>query len=342
VAEWVQAGDALLTSSYGPVPKSYGALRAVQACHSITVKDAVPPETRHLWKAALQQADVVLRDKATPVEEAYDVSHEMIEIMRRTPDQRERFFQTYEPVLAENWPGCMQVWLLKGEFQVSFAWDARGSGYANTVTDEGWKSFRDRLVQAEAALAEAWKIQPDERIALAMLRVELGQGQGKERMELWFQRAMTLNPCFYEACWHKLEYMHPKWYGSEKEYLAFGHQCVSSTNWSGRVPLILADAHDALAKWKENDPQQRQRYWTQIGVRKDVQSSYERFFEVNTDAVGWRHNYALSAYRCEQWEEFSRQTRLFAQTNYGYFGGQAEFDKMMALSEERKKTGAAQ
>lgn len=336
VPEWVKAGDALLASSYGPVPKFYGALRAVQACHSITVKDAVPPETRRFWKAALQQADAVLRDNTTPMEEAYDVAHELIEIMRRTPDQREKFYQTYEPVISENWPASMQVWLLKGEFHVSFAWDARGSGYANTVTDEGWKGFRERLDLAEAALEKAWKIQPDERIALAMLRVELGQGKGKDRMELWFQRAMGLNPCFYEACWHKLEYLHPKWHGSEAAYLAFGRQCASSTNWGGRVPLILADAHDGLTKWKEKDPQKRLSYWKQAGVWEDVRSSYERFFAVNPDAIGWRHNYALCAYRCEQWDEFRKQIQLFPATNHAYFGGQVEFDKMVKLAEERK------
>ena len=64
-------------------------------------------------------------------------------------------------------------------------------------------------------------------------------------MELWFDRAMELDPNDYDACYYKLYYLEPKWYGSVKDMLDFGRECVDSKVWGGRVPLVLTDAHYA-------------------------------------------------------------------------------------------------
>ena len=50
--------------------------------------------------------------------------------------------------------------LLEGRFAVDDAWAARGGGWANTVTDEGWKVFRQRLADAEQALNRSWELDP--------------------------------------------------------------------------------------------------------------------------------------------------------------------------------------
>ena len=45
--------------------------------------------------------------------------------------------------------------LLAGFRSVDFAWEARGNGLANTVTPEGWKLFRERLVLARQQAVNA-------------------------------------------------------------------------------------------------------------------------------------------------------------------------------------------
>jgi hypothetical protein len=72
-----------------------------------------------------------------------------------------------------------------------------------------------------------------------MITVELGQGRGRPRMEQWFQRAMSLSPNYYEACYAKLHYLQPKWFGSNEDMLEFAGECVNSSKWGGHVPLIL-------------------------------------------------------------------------------------------------------
>jgi hypothetical protein len=43
----------------------------------------------------------------------------------------------------------------EAEYWMSYAWDARGSGAASSVTDEGWKLYGERLQKVAATLAES-------------------------------------------------------------------------------------------------------------------------------------------------------------------------------------------
>jgi len=170
------------------------------------------------------------------------------------------FYDALEPVIFKNWPSESSVYLLKGTFCTDYAWQGRGGAFADKVTDQGWGLFEERLAEAEKALAKAWELNPrDARTARAMITVELGQGKGRDRMEMWFKRATDLNPNYYDAFHAKLYYLEPKWFGSPEDMLAFGRECVASKKWGGRVPLILRDAHEVLAKLEKKD--QRADYW---------------------------------------------------------------------------------
>ena len=47
-----------------------------------------------------------------------------------------------------QYPQSITVYTTLAATYVNYAWQARGNGYANTVTDEGWQLFRDRIHQA--------------------------------------------------------------------------------------------------------------------------------------------------------------------------------------------------
>jgi len=57
-------------------------------------------------------------------------------------------------LLEEQYPDSIYPSLLKSQFWIEFAWDARGNGYASSVSQEGWKLFRERLTKAEKILIE--------------------------------------------------------------------------------------------------------------------------------------------------------------------------------------------
>ncbi|MGD0462934.1 MAG: hypothetical protein ABSB74_10645, partial [Tepidisphaeraceae bacterium] len=133
---------------------------------------------------------------------------------------------------------------VQGKFNTEYAWDARGGGWADSVTQQGWQLFGQRLAKAADALEQAWKLDPtNSDTAASMIDVELGQGQGRDRMELWFSRAMQADPDNYWACSQKLYYLEPKWYGSNEEMLKFGRECLAGGNWDAGIPYILVEAH---------------------------------------------------------------------------------------------------
>jgi hypothetical protein len=169
-----------------------------------------------------------------------------------------------------------------------------------------------------------------------MMRLELAQGRGRMVMEKWFKRAMALSPNFYDAAWLMAYYLEPRWYGTDEDTLAFGRTCVASTNWGGQVPVVLANTHRSLAAYygRAESPE----YWQRPSVWKDVSSSYDKFFRVNPNAVGWHHNYAKDAFLCGHYDVFLGQTRMFTTgTNFAFFGGEIQFREMVAKATAAQK-----
>ena len=81
------------------------------------------------------------------------------------------------------------VLLFRGHSEIAKAWEARGSGWAHTVSSEGWKEFSDHLALARAALERAWELRPDLPIAAAFLVTVSGGDAGDAEMDKWFGRA---------------------------------------------------------------------------------------------------------------------------------------------------------
>ena len=323
-------------SSYPPIRKFYAAFRAVnQFTWANNYPRQLPPEIADLNRQINDNMGVLIEDQTLPDEEIYDVCHEFLEMWKGDKDAYQTYYKRTETSLFQNWPNASTSWLLKGEAYLQMAWLARGGGYADKVAPEGWKLFTENLATAETALKKAWEINPrDERVPTIMIRVDEGQQKNRDDMELWFDRAMALNPNNYEACKNKLHYLYPQWYGSRTEMIAFGKQCVASTNWGGFVPLVLVDAHTDYNLFSQASEEEKQTYWKQPEIWPDLMAAYERFFELNPDAFGYYHNYLWYAYKCQQWAKVNELLPKLGPVNYSYFGGQDEFDKIVRLAKE--------
>ncbi len=80
------------------------------------------------------------------------------------------------------------------------------------------------------------------------------------------------------------------------------------------------------------DESERADYWKRPEVWPDIQAAFENFFQLNPDATSWYHNYAWYAYRCEQWDKLNELLPKLGPVNYAYFGGEAEFNRMVQLA----------
>jgi len=334
--------DDMQHSSYPNIRKFYAALRtAEQLKFAAGNIRETPPEVHQYRHLAVTNLINALDEKQMPAGEAYDACRDMLAALKQNESQYKDCYSRIQKSFILKRPDESDSWLLEGLAQIDLAWFARGSGYANTVTDDQWKAFRADLASAAESLNKAWKLNPkDPRIPIEMMTVDLGQGQGRDQMELWFGRAMELDPNNYDACSSKLYYLEPKWYGSAADMLDFGRECVASPNWGGRVPLILVDAHYNICN-EYADPSERTNYWKQPQVWADIKSAYDKFFELNPAAVGYYYAYALYAYRAEQWDVFNGLIQKLEPVNYAYFGGQDEFNKMVLAAKENAAMPAA-
>ncbi|MCC6234961.1 MAG: DUF4034 domain-containing protein [Verrucomicrobiales bacterium] len=331
------AAEALAASEYPGIRKFYAWLRAAQAWKAAhgSVKGAggvYGPMRREAFRAltgVLQTAD-------TPEGEALEALEQFVEELASHSHQEDELLPTVNDYLTKRWPGSPRALTLRGRNHVALAWNRRGGKYADDVREAGWSGFNAHLEAAEQVLEASWKLDATRvETALAMMRVELGQGRGRMRMEMWFDRAMKLDPACYEAVQNKAWYLQPKWHGSEEQVLAFGRRCVAAKEWRGRVPLMLVDVHVMLATERTTGLQEK--HWTQPGVWEDVRASFERFFELNPEATGWFHNYAYHAYQCRAYDVFLELLPKLGTVNEAYFGGHDAFEGMIQTAE--KATG---
>jgi hypothetical protein len=331
-AEWVGAAEGLVKSEYSHLRKAWGAFRAAEALDASKAGTNLTEEIVQWRNETYNQCVAMLADEpATPPE---DVCLLITAYLSRTG--RKAYTDSFDalwPPLYARYPKSAGIWQIRGRYYIDYASQARGGAYADKVSADAWKLFRQRLALAQKALEKSWNLRPMEQTAIQCLRLELGQGQGKKRMEMFFQRAMLLNTNSYNACKEKLVYLYPRWYGSPEEMLQFGWECVNSKTWGGNVPLIMLDVQDELARLaypgKEND-QERKAYWTRPEVWPAIQSAFLKYFELNPSNTGWRHNEFWYACQCQRWDLANELLGQLGRINYSYFGGREAFERMAA------------
>lgn len=97
---------------------------------------------------------------------------------------------------------------------LGYAGDARGSGYANTVSDSGWKLFEERTAEANRILKEASTLAtkcPEWYVAMQL--VSVNQGWSVTEARALFEKASKFEPEYYTYARDLAYYLLPKWSG---------------------------------------------------------------------------------------------------------------------------------
>lgn len=342
----VKAAQDMETSQYPEIRKCYACLRA-----ALMLEDQLPaivigpghtrktmtPEIREFQKQYVGHLVNALSAKDMPQREMEDICKEAMLPVSNNKENTEWFWSRIEESLLNNHTNDAAAWLIKGKMFIDLAWIYRGGGYANTVKDEQWKAFAEKLAVAEQALNHAWELDPkNPQIAIQMMRVELGQAKGQSRLDQWFERAMELDTNNFDACEAKYYYLSPQWHGTKADLMAFGRECVDSTRWGGRVPLIMASIHQFIARLLTKE--QQAAYWKQPAVWRDLDASYQKFFQINPKANDYLPEYMLAAYRCEQWGKLIELNSKLTTVDYDAFGGKEAYDRMVKLAQQHTPT----
>ena len=330
------ASRALRDSDYDALEKFWATYRTASQIRGES-RSKTPPEAVALYRTAVDLLAKAFGNRELPPGEVVSTSEEILTALKFNQGEYRAAWDKLVPLMTRHWSKNPQVLLTLGWGHLDRAWMARGGGYADKVTKDGWKGFSGEMDQAEVFLTNSWTQGALGGTARQMMRLELGQGEGRERLELWFERAMALDPDDYEACKDKLWYLLPHWYGDHEKMLKFGRSCLTHPRWKGQVPLALMRAHELIPLDLSKEDQLA--YWRKKEVWSDIRNSFERFFELNPKNDSWRHNYALFAWRAHDWDELNRQIPLLGEINYSYFGGQETYDRMVAEAKAREGTG---
>jgi hypothetical protein len=131
----------------------------------------------------------------------------------------------------KRYPASITARVATGEAWSSFAWEARGKGYAKTVTEEGRKLMRERMAKAY----ELVKNPPDDPSKDCMHRYSLllwianAQGWDRQKYEALFKKAVSFEPLYYNYYLVKAYYLLPRWHGKEGEWQRFADEAVKLT-----------------------------------------------------------------------------------------------------------------
>ena len=145
------------------------------------------------------------------------------------------------------WPEWVRLSLI-GQAETQWAWALRGSGWANTVTPDGWKGFAEHIQLAHAALEKAHQLRPDRPEAAAlMITVAMAENAPPTVSRQWFNQAVAAQfdylPAYTKLMWNYA----PRWLGNEQMVLEFGKACAETKRYDTEVPAMIYEACRATA-----------------------------------------------------------------------------------------------
>jgi hypothetical protein len=296
---WTAAATAMRGSKYPALlrARAYTLAAYVLSIHMRGRISRLPEAERLIDEALALVPDVVreCRDDPNRASTLYHLGTYLIEACKELPSASgeitalERAADRVLTVVPADGEFRVTSLLLAAHVLYRKAWLLRGrESSAIEVSADLWAEFEGLISQVEAKLMEIRELFPAcPEIPRLMISIENIQGRDRERMETWFDQAMQVDGDDYLACLAKLDYLEPRWHGSEAEMLAFGRACLRTENWEGRLPFILTEAHRRISRSIPPSYQTRRidvSYWSRPDVWKDCQAVYEPYLSRHRDA----------------------------------------------------------
>ena len=205
-------------------------------------------------------------------------------------------------------PDSITPKLIHANWMAAYAWEARGGGWANSVTDEGWKLFRERLAQARAELMALHPRRNECPLWYVIMQtVALGQAWPREEYEALFEEAIRLEPEYITFYLQKVNYLQPKWHGREGEWVAFVRSLPE------RFPGGVGEELYARIAWGVRTDvdqfllERQLHFFPDLGLEwEPMQAGFERILARWPDANLVRNVYAVFAGKAGDWATTER------------------------------------
>jgi hypothetical protein len=125
-------------------------------------------------------------------------------------------------------PTSIAARIAYADFLTDYAWRARGSGYADSVKEEGWRLFEERLANARKVLMEGRALQEKDPCWWMMaFTVALGQGWDLRSYDALVAEAHAFEPKFWGYDVSRAYSLLPRWHGEEGDWEAFAEKTAA-------------------------------------------------------------------------------------------------------------------
>jgi hypothetical protein len=138
------------------------------------------------------------------------------------------------------------------DFFVSYAWHARGHGFADTVTAEGRRLFGERVAAARRTLQEARQLPERDPIWWnVVLGVARAQGWSKSEFDQAVETAKSFEPQFWGYDVSRTASLLPRWYGQPGDWEVYAEQAAARPDGLGvevyaRIVMALHGYYDNI------------------------------------------------------------------------------------------------
>lgn len=152
-------------------------------------------------------------------------------------DEPESMWQLHERI-HKDWitakPDSITARVAYANFLADYASHARGSGYASTVTKDGWRFFAERLDTARSVLKEARALNEQDPFWWSVsLRVALGQSWPKAEYDALVAEAKSFEPGFWGYDTARAYSLLPRWYGEPGDWEAYASRAAVDERGAG-------------------------------------------------------------------------------------------------------------
>jgi hypothetical protein len=204
-------------------------------------------------------------------------------------EEPESMWQLHDRI-HQDWvaqfPTSITARVAYADFFTDYAWHARGTDFANKVTEEGWRLFGERLRSASKTLADSRELTDQDplwwRVAL---QIALGQQWPKNEYDRLLEKAKASEPKFWGYDIARANSLLPRWYGKPGDWEAYAEQAAARPDGLGveiyaRIVMSLRAYYDNIFReTKASWPKVRQ------GLL-EMRQKYPRSFDIiNQGAV---------------------------------------------------------
>jgi hypothetical protein len=167
----------------------------------------------------------------------------------KTESAYARHFDSLNKWIESN-PKSVLARLAKAETLVGYAWLARGSGNADTVSASGWQQMRERLQQAKAILDADPTLKAKSPTTFSIYqRIALGEQTDRKEYFKLVSECDSLWPESFQAHASAAYFLLPRWYGqSETEWVEYMEH-VSDKLGGSKGDVCYAEIAADLMRW---------------------------------------------------------------------------------------------